>query len=970
MCLNVLFVLTEGQILHWAVGSGYTRISKLLLHCGLYVDAPGFLKETPLHLASKNGFRDLVDILVQSGGNVNARNFPKQETPLHLAAQNGHQYIAEYLIQHGSKVNIRNVPLQDTPLHLASRNGHGQVVDILLQHGGDVSARNAPSQNTPLHLAAQNGHRQVADILLQRGSDVNARNFPRQESPLHLAARNGHQHIVEFLIQHGGKVNSRNVPWRETPLHFAAQKGHKQVADILVEQGSDVNARNFPRQEFPLHQIIAEFLLQHGSKVNVQNVQGKQTPLHLASRNGHRQVADIILQHGSDVRARSTPLQNTPRHHAAQNGHKQVADILVQQGSEVNAGNFPRQESPLRFVAPFGHQHIVEFQIEHGGKVNSQNVPWRETLHLAAQKGHQRIPEVLMQHGSHVIARNVPWQETCLPLAAQNEHRKVADALLQCDVSPRGSIRQNTPLYLASKDGHTQVADVLIQHGSNVSSRHELDPALLHLLEQNEHKHIAEVLTGNESHLNVEFMSPIHLAAQCRHRDKAEILLKHGSGLNTRNIPLDATFAHLKVKKQHNHASEVFLQGDRKKKYLTNNTPHQLIKDYSDQHVVEVLAAEYNTTRIFNTNAPILIPITPIPVVTKNGNKQPVEVLTHHSSDANLKNKLELSSISLTGRNGHKKGKDQYLVGVQPYHSFSCTLNHYLLKELGISGKNNFVPTTNWKARCRQCKADKKHLTTQPLKDNFEVLFSYAFNIICKTSLRSCKRKRDSSATRWARTRCKNSTQIFNSRKICQKGCCRTSSKWCFMSFSTKKRSTRVHMCLNPLELLSLPFMRNISENWSFYGLICGNTERTVNVDGLMANVLPPRVNSYNHCQPRFTEAIKLFVVIGALLTLCFDVMLFLWKQSFCRKNTSRENSFNEKVYVVPMRSTFKQCQQCDDLQTQHCEAFNKHLCLGDLPMGRACPEELRIERLRSWFTSNLEEELLCVHTEGNMIIW
>ena len=60
-------------------------------------------QETPLHLASQNGHKQVVDILLQRGSDVNARNAPGKETPLHLAAQNGHQYVVESLIQHGSR---------------------------------------------------------------------------------------------------------------------------------------------------------------------------------------------------------------------------------------------------------------------------------------------------------------------------------------------------------------------------------------------------------------------------------------------------------------------------------------------------------------------------------------------------------------------------------------------------------------------------------------------------------------------------------------------------------------------------------------------------------------------------------------------------------------------------------------------------------------------------------------------------
>ena len=961
-------MLTEGQILHWAVGSGYTRISKLLLHCGLYVDAPGFLKETPLHLASKNGFKDLVDILVKSGGNVNAQNFPKRETPLHLAAQNGHQYIAEYLIQHGSKVNIRNVPLQDTPLHLASRNGYGQVVDILLQHGGDVSARNAPSQNTPLHLAAQNGHRQVADILVRGGSDVNARNFPRQQSPLHLAAQNGHQHIVEFLIQHGGKVNSRNVPWRETPPHFAAQKGREQVADILVEQGSDVNAQNFPSQETPLylasksgHQNFAEWL-QHGRKINIQNVQGKETPLHLVSQNGHRQVADILLQHGSDVRTRSTPLQHTLRHHVAQNGHKQVVGILVQNRSDVNAQNLPRQETPLRLAAQNGHQHIAEFLIQHGSKVNSQNVPWQETsLRLAAQKGHQHTPEVLIwPHDSHFIAQNVLWQETCPHLAAQNERKQLADTLLghRSDVSTRGSISQNTPLLSTSINGHTHVADGLIQHGSNFSSRHKLYQAQLHLAVQNGYKHIADALTGNGTLANFELLPSRHPADQCGWQEVTEFSLQQRSNVNSSSAPFSGMPPQLKARKRHKHVSEILPECASKNS--DRNKTIQISCHVTFQYVTEVLPEHKKSV---NTNA---VPFrgTPVHVVTKNDDNQPLTGdIVHQKGEELLFDVQEDTNI-------HDDDVPDLMFG-----SGAEDEHHNLLKELDVSGNNNIVPL---KIRCRHFKANIKVLETHSLKGNREKKTIDPFDINCKTSLGFSKQKRNFTSL----SRLSTCLRTNAAKECYQKLCCQEISSF----WNIKQNYFTRLVCLDhdSLEKRSLEsgvwysFLQSIGETLSFNGLIWGHTGVSIKTklnEQWMDNVLLPDVNSYNHCQPRFTKAIKLVVVIGALLTLCIFVTLHLWCRShysFGSIKTTFDNGYGpqmkEEEYIKPMGCAFKVFQQWEDLGLELfvMQEDNQTLHLDDLPMNHASPKELRMERLRFWLTNKFEEELLCVDIKGN----
>ena len=402
MSLSILYLFTEGQILHWAVGNGYTQFSKMLLQCGVYVDVPGLLKETPLHLAAKNGFRDLVDVLVQSGGNVNARNFPMQETPLHLATRNGHRFIAQFLVQQGSQVNARNVPWQETPLHLATRNGHRHIAQFLVQQGSQVNARNFPMQETPLHLAARNGHQLIAQFLIQQGSQVNARNVPSRETPLHLASRNGHQQIAEVLIQHGGQVNAKNRPWQETPLHLASRNGHQEVAELLIQQRGDVNSRNVPSQESPLHlaaknghQSIAEFLVKQGSQVDARNLSIQGTPLHLAVQNGHQLTAELLIQHGGSIDARND-LKQGPLHLAAMNSRLNIAEFLLQRERPVNARNCT--EPPLPFTVMNRHR-VADVT---GAPHKAKSVKKLVQSHLAARNSQQHVRELSVNEGRDV----------------------------------------------------------------------------------------------------------------------------------------------------------------------------------------------------------------------------------------------------------------------------------------------------------------------------------------------------------------------------------------------------------------------------------------------------------------------------------------------------------------------------------------------------------------------------------------
>lgn len=56
-------------------------------------------------------------------------------TPLHLAAQLGSKEIAEILIFKGANVNAKTKS-GTTPLYSAVREGHKEVEDLLTKHGG------------------------------------------------------------------------------------------------------------------------------------------------------------------------------------------------------------------------------------------------------------------------------------------------------------------------------------------------------------------------------------------------------------------------------------------------------------------------------------------------------------------------------------------------------------------------------------------------------------------------------------------------------------------------------------------------------------------------------------------------------------------------------------------------------------------------------------------------------------------
>ena len=105
-------------------------------------------KRTALHFASKNGYVDVVQVLLQNGADVNAVAVNKW-TALHYAVQEAHADVTKVLIQNGADVNAVT-PWRETALCITAQYRHVRCMLTLLCFGAEINEKEIKSDKTKL----------------------------------------------------------------------------------------------------------------------------------------------------------------------------------------------------------------------------------------------------------------------------------------------------------------------------------------------------------------------------------------------------------------------------------------------------------------------------------------------------------------------------------------------------------------------------------------------------------------------------------------------------------------------------------------------------------------------------------------------------------------------------------------------------------------------------------------------------
>ncbi len=118
---------------------------------------------TPLHMAAFFGHTEIAKLLLRNKADINAKD-NEGDSPLLAALTNRQKEMGELLVNRGAQVNVKMAKGGWTPLHLAVLLKDEDLVRLLVEKGADKGAKTSEGK-TPLDLATATGQKEIEAFL-------------------------------------------------------------------------------------------------------------------------------------------------------------------------------------------------------------------------------------------------------------------------------------------------------------------------------------------------------------------------------------------------------------------------------------------------------------------------------------------------------------------------------------------------------------------------------------------------------------------------------------------------------------------------------------------------------------------------------------------------------------------------------------------------------------------------------------
>ncbi|TMW69731.1 hypothetical protein Poli38472_001887 [Pythium oligandrum] len=156
-------------------------IARFLLKRGADPNFPNQKGLAAMHVASMNGSQEMVELLIQSGGDVNLEGVVDGIRPLFCATKSPNQDVAALLLAHGACRTLRDKKGRSA-LHYTGTDRDESMIGYLIDQGVDPNVVDNVGM-TLLHVTALHFEWRAVSALVNNGADLYARDA-RDRTPL------------------------------------------------------------------------------------------------------------------------------------------------------------------------------------------------------------------------------------------------------------------------------------------------------------------------------------------------------------------------------------------------------------------------------------------------------------------------------------------------------------------------------------------------------------------------------------------------------------------------------------------------------------------------------------------------------------------------------------------------------------------------------------------------------------------
>jgi ankyrin repeat protein len=469
-----------------ALLAGWPQLAAKLINHSKINGQPNAQGITPLHLAGRFGYRDIVVALLAQAVDIDQTD-ARGNTALMLAVKNGHVAIAGLLLDRGANYRIQNDRKQ-MATDLAYADHNSKIGELFSRHGipprnkaqpassqslarfkSSVSEHGVRYRGWPLlNVAIELGEISIIDQILAQLPGSLATD-PQGNSALQVAARKADADTLRKLVARGASVNAVNARG-ETALYLAVEAKCLPCIRHLLDHKADVSIAT------RLAITPLEVALQTGQDRiawqlldNSMRYAGIHRALLLAIRKRQEKLA-IALVARDDRLATVDSSGRSVLWHAADQGLDDLAASLVSSGQidldqrDINGRNAVSQ------AIVHGRIEIVRLLVDHGAALDTRTEEGNSPLMLAVLAKSPEIVDLLLANKVDINARN-KLGHTALMLAAASAQNGLVRRLITAGADLQLRNRDDMDAFqIATESGHPDTA-AIIHDSSNLIFR-------------------------------------------------------------------------------------------------------------------------------------------------------------------------------------------------------------------------------------------------------------------------------------------------------------------------------------------------------------------------------------------------------------------------------------------------------------------------------------------------------------------